>query len=74
MMDKHLVLNSGRIHSSSLQAKRVNFSLTHPAEELIYRKSSIKPPGAAYLISDLLEASLIERGLKEGGGLIHKIK
>ena len=39
----------------------------------IYRKSSIKPPGGAYLISDLPEGGLIERGLiREGGELIHK--
>ena len=36
-------------------------------------KTLLSPQGA-YLISDLPEGGLIERGLLERGGLIHKIK
>ena len=38
---------------------------------LLYRKGSIKPPGA-YIISDTPEGGLIERGLIREGGLFTK--
>ena len=39
---------------------------------LSYRKSSIKPPGA-YLILDIPEGGLLERGLIRKGGLFKKL-